>query len=104
MPKNKKSDTSDSDSGPEDRQPAKKSKTSEKKPQKNKEEEHSWLLEKMKFVKVREFKGKVMVDIREFYEKDGDLLPGRKGISLSAAQWKKLVGVVDEVNAAIDEY
>ena len=30
-------------------------------------------------MKVHEFKGKVYVDIREFYEADGDLKPSRKG-------------------------
>jgi len=30
-------------------------------------------------VKVHEFKGKVYVDIREFYESDGELKPSRKG-------------------------
>lgn len=33
----------------------------------------------MKFVTVREFRNKPYIDIREFYEKDGDFLPGKKG-------------------------
>lgn len=29
-------------------------------------------------VQINEFKGKQLVDIREFYEKDEEMLPGRK--------------------------
>ena len=36
-------------------------------------------LSKMRFASVSEFKGKKYVNIREYYEKDGDLLPGKKG-------------------------
>ena len=38
-------------------------------------------LAKMRFASVSEFKGKKYVNIREYYEKDGEMLPGRKGIS-----------------------
>lgn len=48
----------------------------------------SWTLEGMRQVRINEFRGRKMVDIREFYEKDGKVLPGKKGISLSASQWK----------------
>jgi len=102
------SDESSSDSGPEDRNPppevkAKGKATPQvvKKAPQNNDEEPTWNLDKMRLVKVREFRGKVLIDIREFYEKDGNMLPGKKGISLSAAQWQKLKEITQEVDEAI---
>jgi len=35
---------------------------------------------KMRYVSVREFKGKVLVDIREYWmNQDGEMKPGKKG-------------------------
>ena len=39
-------------------------------------------LSRMRFASVTEFRGKKMVNIREYYEADGELKPGRKGILL----------------------
>lgn len=116
------SSSSDSDSGPEDvcficvnhfihnkikifvyfslqRTPAKKAKESAKVAE---DADPTWDLDKNKRVKVREFKGRTSVDIREYYLKDGNLLPGKKGISLQPAQWRKLVEIAGEITKELD--
>ena len=37
----------------------------------------------MRFVDVRDFKGKALIDIREYYDAGGQLKPGKKGIALN---------------------
>ncbi|XP_049867944.1 RNA polymerase II transcriptional coactivator [Pectinophora gossypiella] len=104
MPKHKKdasSSSSDSDDGPVDRNPPpdKKAKTTQS--TRTNDKEPTWVLQGKKLVKVREFKGKCYVDVREFYEKNGELLPGKKGISLTPEQWRKLLSLGDEINETI---
>ncbi|XP_030763102.1 RNA polymerase II transcriptional coactivator [Sitophilus oryzae] len=100
MPKkSKKEDTSDSssDSGPEDREPVKKKVKSDGSLRTD-AKEPTWDLGNKKFVKISEFKGKVYVNIREFYNADGDLKPGKKGIMLTGEQWQRFKASVDEVD------
>lgn len=54
-------------------------------------------------VSVRNWQGKVVVDIREFYVKDGKTMPGRKGISLSMDQWEILQQHVDVIDNEISK-
>ncbi|PIK37731.1 Activated RNA polymerase II transcriptional coactivator p15 [Apostichopus japonicus] len=109
MPKHKSAETVDSgdsssDSGP-DPEPAPKKQKPEKKKEKSKEDgddqEHMYALSRQKFVNVREFRGRILIDIREYYDAGGEMKPGKKGISLTVEQWRKLEEKVDEINDSI---
>jgi len=104
--KRSRKDSDTSDSGPEDRSPAKKATPAAKKPAGNPSkdgEEPSWSLGNMKFIKVREFKGKTYIDIREYYvdKQTMETRPGKKGISLNCEQYQKLKEVLSEVDGAL---
>ncbi|PRQ49493.1 putative transcription factor ssDNA-binding-TF family [Rosa chinensis] len=60
-------------------------------------------ISKNRRVTVRNWNGKVIVDIREFYVKDGKQLPGKKGISLPMDQWNVLRSHVDEIDKVVNE-
>ncbi|KAL9104692.1 MAG: hypothetical protein Q9163_000370 [Psora crenata] len=60
-----------------------------------------WEISKNRRVGISEFKGKVMVDIREYYEKDGEMLPGKKGISLPVDQYNAFMTFLPELESAL---
>ncbi|XP_028670530.1 activated RNA polymerase II transcriptional coactivator p15-like [Erpetoichthys calabaricus] len=69
------------------------------------EEENMFQIGKMRYVRVSCFKGKVLIDIREFYmDKEGDTKPGKKGIALNPEQWNQLKELVPEIDAAIRKF
>ena len=56
-------------------------------------------LGRMRYVNVNHFMNRLLIDIREYYEKDGVAKPGAKGISLRYYEWKQLkdnVNLIDE--------
>ncbi|KFY75860.1 hypothetical protein V498_09893 [Pseudogymnoascus sp. VKM F-4517 (FW-2822)] len=51
---------------------------------------------------ISEFKGTRLINIREYYQNPaGDFLPGKKGISLPLDQYKALLKVIPDINAAL---
>lgn len=43
----------------------------------------------------------VYIDIREYFENEGQILPTKKGISLNTNVWEKLKSSIDEIDGAI---
>ncbi|KAI3885331.1 hypothetical protein MKW98_002723 [Papaver atlanticum] len=52
-------------------------------------------------VAVQDFRGKTLVSIRDYYQKDGKYLPSSKGISLSDEQWSAFRTAVPAIEEAI---
>ncbi|GAA5893530.1 hypothetical protein JCM8208_000823 [Rhodotorula glutinis] len=56
-----------------------------------------------KRVVVSAFKGKTLVQIREYYNDSGEWKPGKKGIALPVDAWDRLKKSVGAIDAAIDD-
>ncbi|KAF8422683.1 transcriptional Coactivator p15-domain-containing protein [Tirmania nivea] len=52
-------------------------------------------------VTLSKFKGSMLISIREHYEKDGQVLPGKKGISLSMEQFNAMMAILPQLLAAL---
>ena len=57
-----------------------------------------------KKVQVRMYRGRTLVDIREFFQKDGKDLPTKKGIALNEEIWKALKEAIPEIDKAIEKF
>ncbi|XP_061880165.1 SUB1 regulator of transcription b [Entelurus aequoreus] len=65
-------------------------------------EDNMFQIGRMRYVSVRDFRGKVLIDIREYWNNsDGDMKPGKKGISLNPEQWNQLKEQISEIDDAI---
>merc|ERR1712226_1171521 len=65
------------------------------------DEKSGWELGRNRKVSINEFRGKVLIDIREYYDAGGEMKPGRKGISFNREQWENLLSVADKVNKCL---
>jgi activated RNA polymerase II transcriptional coactivator p15 len=60
-------------------------------------------LSRMRRVSVNSFRGKQLVNIREYYtDSAGDTKPGRKGISLSVEQYEALKEALPAIDRALN--
>ena len=92
----------DSDEAQEVEKDEKEEEQDASKMKKNEEGEPYFELTDKRRVTVRRFKGKVLVDIREYWEPEpGKLAPGKKGISLNLDQWNKLKSMMEDIEAAV---
>ncbi|KAK3951973.1 ssDNA-binding transcriptional regulator [Pseudoneurospora amorphoporcata] len=58
-----------------------------------------WELGNNRRISSSMFKNTTLVNIREYYDANGKLMPGKKGISLSLAQYQALLKVIPQLNA-----
>ncbi|KAJ9137414.1 PC4-domain-containing protein [Coniochaeta hoffmannii] len=57
-----------------------------------------WELSSKRRVNVTKFNNALLINIREYYEADGELKPGKKGISLSVDQYKEFLKAIPAIN------
>lgn len=55
-------------------------------------------LSKTRRITLRQWKGKALVDIREFWGDANSLKPGKKGISLTVEQWEQLIRIAPAIS------
>lgn len=60
-----------------------------------------WEISKARRVTLSEYRGKKMIGIREYYEKDGEMLPGKKGITMTLEQYGMLVSLLPGIESEL---
>ena len=53
-------------------------------------------------VQKQEFKGQIFIHIRQWYEKDGEMRPG-KGIALKEEEWNEFLSKLPEIKKDLAE-
>ncbi|KAK6749838.1 hypothetical protein RB195_002071 [Necator americanus] len=93
---------SSSDEGVVDKTPVKKSKSGGNRV-KNADGEEMIEIGSMRYVNVRNFRGKSLIDVREYYmdKASGVLRPGKKGISLTREQYENFKAIMSEIDSKL---
>ena len=68
----------------------------------NEKNEPYYELTSKKRVSVSEYRKQKYVGVREYYEKDGKMLPGRKGVNLNKEQFEALVAAAPLIDQALN--
>ncbi|GAB4373031.1 MAG: hypothetical protein Kow009_09040 [Spirochaetales bacterium] len=56
------------------------------------------------FISLSSFKKSKYLDIRKYYEKEGQWLPSQKGITLHGEQFKELLTILESHKEEIEEW
>ncbi|EEP76046.1 predicted protein [Uncinocarpus reesii 1704] len=62
-----------------------------------------WEISRQRRVTVSSFKGRTMINVREYYEKGGQDLPGKKGISMTLEQFNALVALLPNLEEVVKQ-
>ncbi|CAK4031702.1 PC4-domain-containing [Lecanosticta acicola] len=60
-----------------------------------------WDLSGTRRLGVSHYKGNTLINIREYYDKDGKMMPGRKGISITIDQFNAFLQVLPQVESVL---
>ena len=63
-----------------------------------------WLIGNKKKITFSDFRKRKYVDLRNYYESDGELKPTKKGISLSVDEFLELAKIFDEVKSYVEMF
>jgi hypothetical protein len=51
---------------------------------------------------VSTWRGKKRVDIRKWYQKDGEFAPGKNGLNMTAEEWSDFCAKFEEIKSFVD--
>ena len=66
--------------------------------EKNGDGESFWVLGNNKRATINTFKNQTYVNLREYYEKDGETLATKKGITLNQSQWEEFKKIIEDID------